>query len=119
MSGAGGSMAIKLQGGWSMDREKFSGDAIKIMEIAIDHRRQLLELPDDAMRGMRFKSNSSILVRLESMFTEAEFMECPGLRIDAALLDAARTDHWYEFEKDYEQEYSGYDCETADVDDDE
>jgi hypothetical protein len=93
---------IKLKGGWAMDRARFSDHARQVFEFAIPFRREGLKLGDDALWGMRFNDNGSVLARLESMFTEEEFMACPGLRIDSALTDAAQADHWYTHEKDYE-----------------
>lgn len=92
----------KLTSGWAIDRETFSDAARKVFSVAVNHRREGLRLPDDAERGGRFGDDGAILARLESMFTEAEFMECPGMRIDSALIDAAQSDHWYNHEKDYE-----------------
>lgn len=110
-------MSIKVEGGWTMDREIFSDDAKKVLAVAINHRRALLQLPGDALRGMRFNDDGAILARLESMFTEAEFMACPGLRIDGALRDAAQSDYWYEHEKRYDCDY-GESGETEIADDD-
>src|ERR1700690_3542251 len=98
-------MAVKVPGGWSMDRVLFTEAARKVFEIAVDHRRQGLKLPDDTLRGVRFNDNGAILARLESMFSEAEFMECPGTRIDAALIDAGQSDYWYSYEKKYDCDY--------------
>jgi hypothetical protein len=98
---------IKLKGGWAMDREKFSPLACELMALMIDNRRASLRLPDDALQGPRFKDSTAILARLESMFTEAEFVVAPGEKIDAALIDAARADHWYTYEKEYDT-YDGY-----------
>lgn len=103
-----------------MDRVLFSDAARKVFEIAVDHRRQVLKLSDDALRGVRFNDNGAILARLESMFSEGEFMACPGTRIDAALTDAAQSDHWYTYEKKYDCDY-GHEAETeiAEGEDDE
>lgn len=70
----------------------------------LDHCRLIVELPDDALRGVRFNCNDSVFVRLESLVPEAEFMTCPRASIFEALVDAARSDHWYEYEKDYDME---------------
>ncbi len=69
----------------------------------LDHCRASVELPDDAIQGVRFKDNDSVFLRLESLIPEAEFMTCPRASIHEALIDAARSDHWYEFEKDYDE----------------
>src|SRR6266853_1088126 len=96
----------KLKSGWAMNREMFSSKARNVFDVAISHRRIMIKLADDVLRGHRFNDDSAILARLESMFTEEEFMACPGLRIDSALIDAAQTDHWYAREKDWGNEYS-------------
>lgn len=95
-------MEPKVKGGWAMNRELFSIDARSVFEVAVNHRRLGIVLSDDAIRGVRFNDDVAILARLESMFTEAEFMACPGTRIDSALIDAAQSDHWYTNEKDYD-----------------
>lgn len=109
-------MNVKTKGGWTMDRERFSDEAIKVLEVAIDHRRQGLKLGDDALRGVRFNNNDAILARLESICTESEFMECPGLRIDNALIDAVQSDRWYATEKDYGDEWPSDETEIVDED---
>lgn len=109
----------KVTNGWTMNREKFSPLARSVFEVAVTHRRIGLKLPDDALRGMRFGNDGAILARLESMFTEGEFMACPGTRIDAALIDAAQSDHWYETEKNYEERDYGQSDETEIADEDE
>lgn len=104
----------KIKSGWAMNREQFSDNAKKVLEVAINHRRLELKLPDDALRGLRFNDDDAILARLESMFTEAEFMACPGLRIDSALLEAAQSDHWYQYEKKYDGDYFSSDETESD-----
>lgn len=94
-------MGAKVPGGWSMDRTPFSQVAREVLAAMLNARRLGLRLADDAERGMRFNDDNAILARLESMFTEGEFMACPGLRIDSALTDAAQSDYWYNHEKDY------------------
>jgi hypothetical protein len=114
------SIMDKLKGGWAMDRERFTWSAVDVFNIAVDHRRLGLKLGDDAWRGERFNDDVAILARLESMFTEGEFMECPGARIDAALIDAAQSDHWYTTEKKYDCDYGPSDeMEIAEGDDNE
>jgi hypothetical protein len=85
-----------------MERKLFSEDARDVFAIAVEHRRTMLQLPVDAMRGTRFSSDEAVLVRVESACTEAQFMACPGPSIDAALIDAGRSDFWYAHEKRYD-----------------
>jgi hypothetical protein len=100
---------INMPGGIAIQRDLFSNDAKKVFDIAVAHRRQIVDLPKAALRGFRFKNDLGVLARLESMFTEAQFMACPGITIDAALIDAAQADWWYSNEKDY-----GNECEVDD-----
>lgn len=105
---------MKIKSGWAMDREKFSEHARAVFDVAIAHRRANVSLPGEVpqnqrfggsggetLRGARFKDDTAVIARLESMFTEVEFLADVAGRIDYALTDAARSDHWYEFEKDY------------------
>jgi hypothetical protein len=113
-------MVVKVQGGWTMDRERFSDHARKVFDIAVNHRRLLVFLPHSTLRGDRFNSDLHVWARIESMFTEGEFMLCPGPKIDAALIDAAQADHWYTFEKRYDDDHYGeYTGEECEVDEDE
>jgi hypothetical protein len=101
----------KVENGWTFSRERFSIAALKVFDIAIDDRRMRLLLGPKTLRDMRFNDNAAILARIESMYTEKEFMVCPGLRIDNALVDAAQADWWYQYEKEYDE------SETEIVDD--
>lgn len=103
-----------IRGGISVMRIKFSDFARAVFETAIDHRRAEIKLPPDASRGVRFNDDTSVLVRLESMFTEDKFMGCPGATLDAALTNAAQSDYWYDYEKDYEWPSGNDDCEVED-----
>ena len=91
--------------GWKTDRTSYSVVAKELALFLMSQRRQSLALSKDAMRGMRFYDNDCVLARLESNYTEPEFMKCPGLAVDAMLTDAARADWWYTFEKDYGDEH--------------
>lgn len=94
-----------LRGGWTIDRIAYSPiwqhTARELIPVV---RRTLDDLPSDALQGIRFRDNESILVRVESMFSEPEFMTSPRACISAALVDAARSDYWYANEKDYGDE---------------
>jgi len=100
---------------WTMERKLFSKDAGDVFAMAVEHRRTMLQLPVDAMKGTRFNSDEAVLARMESACGEREFMACPGLHIDTALVDAARSDHWYRYEKDYGTD----ETEIAEEEDDE
>jgi hypothetical protein len=102
-----------------MERKLFSEDARDIFAVAAGHRRAVLQLPADTTRGARFNDDESVLVRVESACTEAEFMACPGPIIDRALTDAARSDWWYAHEKSYDSHCYTDEMEIADGEDDE
>lgn len=98
---------IKIESGWAMYRDLFSEQARRVLDSMIDSQRSALKLPTNTLRGGRFNDNAGILARLESRFSEEEFMGCPGPCIDKALIDAAQSDWWYDTQKDY-----GYDSLT-------
>jgi hypothetical protein len=102
-----------------MERKLFSEDARDIFAMAVGHRRMILQLPVDAMKGTRFNSDESVLARVESACIEAEFMACPGPSIDRALTDAAQSDWWYAHEKRYDDGCLADEMEIADEEGDE
>ncbi len=114
---------IKLAGGISTERERFSPAARRVFDVAVNHRRQGLMMHERTLRGTRFNDDAAVYARLESMFNEGDFMACPGARIDAALMDAASADYWYQYEVSYdddiEQETESAETEIAGGDDDE
>ena len=108
---------MKLKSGWSFDREVFSKHARAVFDAAIADRRVKVSLPGEialnqrfggmegeTIRGTRFNSYDAVLARLESMFTEAEFLGEIEYCIDYALTDAAKADHWEKYEEDYGHE---------------
>jgi len=107
-----------IKGGWRMNRVIYSEFARKVFDEAIAHRRPTLIIPADHTRGTRFNSNDAILIRLESNYTEDAFMRCPGMAVDAMLIDAAHSDWWYDNEKCYDEHYfideSENDCDIDD-----
>jgi hypothetical protein len=108
---------MAINGGIDLQRKPYSTHAKDIFDIAIDHRRSGLVLPSNASKGARFNDNTSVLARLESMSTENDFIKCPGIRIDSALIDAASSDYWYQTEKKYDYEY--YESEETEIVDEE
>lgn len=109
-------MDQKVKGGWTFNRERFSDDARKVFDVAVNHRRLFVKLTNDVLRGSRFNDDEAILARLESMFTEGEFMANTGPCIDKALEDAGQSDWWYKYEKRYDDEHYNdcYICEDED-----
>ena len=88
-----------------MDAPKYSLPVARYAFEQIENRRPLVDIGADAERGVRFKDNRSVLIRLESNFTEEEFMADTVGTVDAMLIDAAQSDYWYTFEKKYEDDY--------------
>lgn len=89
------------------DRITFSEYARKVFDVAVNHRRSIISLPNGTDRGFRFNDNSHVLSLLESTVTEAEFMSCPGSAIDGSLIGAAKSDFWYSNEKEYDSDDYG------------
>jgi|SRR5579872_212179 len=92
---------IKVTNGWTTDYEIFSEATIWIFNKFLDSRRELFVCSEDAIRGERFTNDSRVLLRLQSMFSEQDFLARPQQCIDAALLNCAKSDRWYAFEKDW------------------
>ncbi len=82
----------------------------KALEM-IQTLRPRVVLPDDALKGTRFNSDDRILWELESSATEDKFIEDPAFHVCAALVESARSDHWYTYEKKWDCDYS-YDEEV-------
>lgn len=91
----------KIKSGWVMDRKPFGDIARAVFLSCVDIERTFAIMPMDAMKGLRFNDNAAVLARVESYCTEIEFLGCPGPKIEEALIDAAKSDWWYQFEKDY------------------
>lgn len=103
--------------GWATNRMRFSDGARILFFSTVGDRRRGLKLPGGTLRGSRFLDDEDVLARLESSSTEVEFMECPGLRVDSALIDAAQADSWYSHEKDYGMDDESGKTEIAEGDD--
>lgn len=74
-------------------------------------------LPEDALKGVRFKDDNRVLKELESAAaTEEIFIEDPAFYIGRALVEAARADYWYAYEKKYDCDYGRHDYELDDED---
>jgi len=93
-----------LKGGWRMDAPAYSVPVRRFLIEQIKNRRPLVEIYGDALRGVRFNDDISVSIRVESNYDEETFMACPAMVVDAMLLDAAQSDYWYTFEKDYDDE---------------
>jgi hypothetical protein len=64
-------------------------------------------------RGSRYGNDDHVMWILESQSKEDQFLTDPAFTVCQALHEAARSDYWYHWEKDYGTD----DCD--DVDDDE
>lgn len=93
---------MKLQGGLDVDAVKFTDGMRAVVIELLPYVRLAVKLPDNTERGVRFNDTAGVLWRLESMFGEDEFAHNPVGVIEAALIDAAKSDYWYSNEKDYE-----------------
>lgn len=80
---------------------RYAGDVQEVAISMIRHARKVIALPDGTECGTRFNSDEMTLRRLESMFSETEFIHEPLNTVEAALLDAAKSDYWYSNEKEY------------------
>src|SRR5262245_30685723 len=85
--------------GFRSDRTEFSDMARFQFFSLVGPCRQTLELPLGSIRGIRFNDDWNVFFRLESAYSEAEFLTRPHEAVNDALLDAASADHWYEREK--------------------
>lgn len=98
------------RGGMRFDAAKYIEPVRRLAIEEIRNRRESLELPKETIRGARFKSDEGVLWRIESNYTEEEFMGCPRVAVDTMLIDAAESDWWYTYEKDYgDEDYGGDD----------
>lgn len=79
----------------------------------MQHLRDRIVLPDEAEKGFRFKNDSHVLWVLESQATEAQFTEDPVFHATAALIESAKSDYWYNHEKDYDWPELYEDCDTG------
>lgn len=92
---------MNLPGGINLNAVKFAEDVQEVALSMIGHVRKVVKLPADAEQGMRFNDDQMTLLRLESMFSEAEFIHEPISTVEAALIDAAKSDAWHSKEKDW------------------
>lgn len=93
---------MKLPGGLDIYAVKFTADIHDVALELLPHTRKAVVLPTDAERGSEFNNDDRVLWRLESMFSEDEFCHDPIGTLSAALLDAAKSDHWYTHEKEWD-----------------
>jgi hypothetical protein len=102
-----------VKGGIITNPPKYSLLMSKEAYKLIEDLRSIVILPKNTERGPRFNNNDMVLLRLESNFTEGEFMKCPGLTVISMLIDTAAADYWYSHEKQYDD----LEDETGSMDD--
>lgn len=92
----------------NIDAPKYSevskADAFRLMDLLRDR----ITLPVYAIKETRFNNNDHVLWILESQSTETQFTEEPVVHVTAALIEAAKSDHWYKYEKKYDDDYEYY-----------
>ena len=92
--------------------EVSKADAFRLMTLLRDR----IVLPNEAEKGFRFKNDQHVLWVLESQATESQFTEDPAFHVTAALVESAKSDHWYNHEKDYDWPELYEDCDAGDSD---
>lgn len=96
-----------MTNGWRPDRVKWGLRAsitfLKLVASVRTEFRNALAAGKLAghMCGGRFRDNRRLVIRMQSGFTEAEFLLEPELIIYDALKDCASADHWYTYEKEW------------------
>lgn len=95
-------------GGYTFGATKYSPDARALARATIQAARFGVVLEGrEVLRGHRFNDDDSMLWRLESGATEAEFFANPLPLVMEALQRAAESDWYYTYEKDYGDEDCG------------
>jgi hypothetical protein len=84
---------------------KYSDKARLQATALMDALRDRVVLPADAIKDWRFRDNQHTLWVLESQATEEQFNEDPSFEVTRALVESARSDHWYKFEKKWDCDY--------------
>lgn len=97
----------------SANAPKYSDTTKQIVLSLLKVLRDRVVIPNGAIKGIRFSDDSDVLAILQSQCTEEVFVEDPVFEVTRALVEAARTDYWYSFEKGYELDE--YEDENFDV----
>lgn len=89
-------------GGYTSNPVEFSPSVrAQALTMIITARFGIILDGKEVEKGTRFNDNKSMLWRLESGVTEAEFIADPVRLVYQALQAAAEADWWYSHEKDY------------------
>jgi hypothetical protein len=102
-------------GGLRVDALKYSPETLKKLRPIIEEMRKVFVIPSgvDAIKDTRFNSNPHVIWLLESAVPEAELEGQRHEVVFAALLEAARSDHWYKYEKDWGDKVYDYEEECG------
>lgn len=98
-------LTMKVPGGTVMNVVMFEQGIQEVAISLIGFARELVDLPVEAEKGSRFNDTANVLWRLESMFSEDEFVHDSVKTINAALIDAAKSDYWYAHEEQWDYTY--------------
>src|SRR5258708_37516976 len=105
-------MEIK-KGDWRFDRVVYSASVLHFLTAEIENRRPFIVLPMEVERGARFNDDGAVIARIESNYTEEEFMACPRLYFVNMLFYAAKSDYWDNHVGNYEDNSIPNDNESA------
>jgi len=70
--------------------------------------RDRILLPDDTLKGSRFNDDNHTMWVLESQTKEEEFIQDPVYYVCQALIESAKSDHWYAHDKRWDDDDYGY-----------
>lgn len=88
----------------NVNRKEFQPNVKSLAMECIDRLRPTVYLDSKHFAGRRFNDTGHVVMVLESMFSQVEFELVPLAAVQAALLEAASADEWYEREKQYGSE---------------
>ena len=89
----------------SNERIGYDGETKQLALDRIRAYRQAVVFSNDMEDGMRFRDDAYVLATLETLATQKEFLKFPMTCVDEALEEAAKSDHWYNQEKVYDQDH--------------
>lgn len=93
---------------------KYSPETIERIKLVLSEMRLVIELPAEAIRESRFKSDPHVIWLMESGATEDEVKADINAVCKAGLIEAAKSDHWYKYEKDWGDDRPNYEEEVGD-----
>lgn len=106
--------------GLMVDAPKYSPTVKELVIQSIQSLRTQVLLPDESEKGSRFHSDNHVLWLLESNIPQQEIIDNTFTWVLMALIEAARSDHWYNTDKDFDyhnhqddDDDSGYDYDIV------